>query len=189
MYRRANSRTSWSRVSARLPISYLAQFHISYSFYRAASHQEYVYIIHTTHACDGLSPFCLGACQKMKINPKITLIIVGKRHHIRYVRVSRFEVCCCLASSVHSMFPQNPRDGDRSGNCQAGTTIDEGLGHPTEFDYYQLTHGGLLGTSRPAHYSVRFFVYLRLIRLTHLWHRSSMMYVYLSNIILPVICC
>jgi len=53
------------------------------------------------------------------------------------------------------MFPQNPGDADRSGNCQAGTTIDEGLGHPTEFDYYQLTHGGLLGTSRPAHYSVR----------------------------------
>ena len=93
----------------------------------------------------------------MKINPKITLIIVGKRHHIRYVYVSRFEVCWYL-SSAHSMFPQNPRDGDRSGNCQAGTTIDEGLGHPTEFDYYQLTHGGLLGTSRPAHYSVLFLL-------------------------------
>ncbi|PPQ95876.1 hypothetical protein CVT26_015568 [Gymnopilus dilepis] len=52
------------------------------------------------------------------------------------------------------MFPQNRNDADNSGNCQAGTTIDEGLGHPTEFDYYQLTHGGLLGTSRPAHYSV-----------------------------------
>ncbi|KAF8914444.1 argonaute-like protein [Gymnopilus junonius] len=75
------------------------------------------------------------ACQAMKINPKITLVVVGKRHHIR-------------------MFPQNPGDADKTGNCQAGTTIDEGLGHPTEFDYYQLTHGGLLGTSRPAHYSV-----------------------------------
>ncbi|PPQ95875.1 hypothetical protein CVT26_015567 [Gymnopilus dilepis] len=52
------------------------------------------------------------------------------------------------------MFPQAAGDADRSGNCQAGTTIDEGIGHPTEFDYYQLTHGGLLGTSRPAHYSV-----------------------------------
>jgi eukaryotic translation initiation factor 2C len=53
------------------------------------------------------------------------------------------------------MFPQRPGDGDRTGNAQAGTTIDEGLGHPVENDYYQLTHGGLLGTSRPAHYSVR----------------------------------
>ena len=51
------------------------------------------------------------------------------------------------------MFP-NQGDADRSGNCPAGTTIDDGLGHPTEFDYYQLTHGGLIGTSRPAHYSV-----------------------------------
>lgn len=52
------------------------------------------------------------------------------------------------------MFPQQ-QDADRSGNAPAGTTIDEGLGHPVENDYYQLTHGGLLGTSRPAHYSVR----------------------------------
>ena len=56
---------------------------------------------------------------------------------------------------VHdSMFPQ-PSDADRTGNAPAGTTIDNGLGHPIENDYYQLTHGGLLGTSRPAHYSVR----------------------------------
>ncbi|KJA29601.1 hypothetical protein HYPSUDRAFT_31529 [Hypholoma sublateritium FD-334 SS-4] len=87
------------------------------------------------HVLEQELPLIRNACKEMKVNPKITLIIVGKRHHIR-------------------MFPQNPRDGDRSGNCQAGTTIDEGLGHPTEFDYYQLTHGGLLGTSRPAHYSV-----------------------------------
>jgi len=52
------------------------------------------------------------------------------------------------------MFTTQPNDADRSGNCPAGTTIDAGLGHPTEFDYYQLTHGGLIGTSRPAHYSV-----------------------------------
>jgi len=84
---------------------------------------------------DNELPKIKNACIAHKIKPKITLIIVGKRHHIR-------------------MFPQNQGDGDRSGNCQAGTTIDEGLGHPTEFDYYQLTHGGLLGTSRPAHYSV-----------------------------------
>ncbi|KAF8883149.1 ribonuclease H-like domain-containing protein [Gymnopilus junonius] len=57
-------------------------------------------------------------------------------------------------AAIGKMFPQNPGDADKTGNCQAGTTIDEGLGHPTEFDYYQLTHGGLLGTSRPAHYSV-----------------------------------
>ncbi|KAF8958525.1 argonaute-like protein [Flammula alnicola] len=94
------------------------------------------------------------ACQDMKVNPKITLIIVGKRHHIR-------------------MFPQNERDGDKSGNCQAGTTIDEGLGHPTEFDYYQLTHGGLLGTSRPAHYSVADAMQNLSFALCHVYARAT----------------
>jgi eukaryotic translation initiation factor 2C len=87
------------------------------------------------HVLDLELPMIKKACMTLNVKAKITLIVVGKRHHIR-------------------MFPQNQGDGDRSGNCQAGTTIDEGLGHPTEFDYYQLTHGGLLGTSRPAHYSV-----------------------------------
>jgi len=75
------------------------------------------------------------ACQSENVKPKITLIIVGKGHHIR-------------------MFPSNPRDADKSGNCPVGTTIDEEIGHPSEFDYYQFTHGGVHGTSRPAHYSV-----------------------------------
>ncbi|KAF8806120.1 argonaute-like protein [Phlegmacium glaucopus] len=79
-------------------------------------------------------PRIKNACLANKIQPKITLIIVGKRHHIR-------------------MFPQQ-QDADKTGNAPAGTTIDRGLGHPVENDYYQLTHGGLLGTSRPAHYSV-----------------------------------
>jgi len=79
-------------------------------------------------------PKIKNACLANKFQPKITLIIVGKRHHIR-------------------MIPQGG-DADKTGNAPAGTVIDRGLGHPVENDYYQLTHGGLLGTSRPAHYSV-----------------------------------
>lgn len=52
-------------------------------------------------------------------------------------------------------FPQSDRDGDKSGNCPAGTVVDREIAHPTEFDFYLQSHGGLLGTSRPAHYSVR----------------------------------
>ena len=64
------------------------------------------------------------------------MIIVAKRHHQRF-------------------FPKDQRDGDRrSGNCPAGTVIDSDIAHPTEFDFYLQSHGGLLGTSRPAHYSV-----------------------------------
>ena len=81
-----------------------------------------------------LIPNLLGACEDANITPKITVIIVGKRHHVRF-------------------FP-GPKGGDRSGNCPAGTVIDTDVVHPTEFDFYLQSHGGLLGTSRPAHYSV-----------------------------------
>ena len=81
------------------------------------------------------------ACAELRIDPKITIIVVGKRHHVRF-------------------FPVNERDGDKSGNCPAGTVVDREIAHPTEFDFYLQSHGGLLGTSRPAHYSVSLWVCL-----------------------------
>ncbi|KAI4526541.1 Piwi-domain-containing protein [Schizophyllum commune Loenen D] len=81
-------------------------------------------------------PLLKKACKELGIDAKITMIIVAKRHHQRF-------------------FPKDQRDGDRrSGNCPAGTVIDSDIAHPTEFDFYLQSHGGLLGTSRPAHYSV-----------------------------------
>jgi eukaryotic translation initiation factor 2C len=79
-------------------------------------------------------PKIRDACKQFGFEPKITLIVVGKRHHMRFQ-------------------PQD-RDADRSGNCPAGTVIDKGIGHPTLFDFYLQSHGGLLGTSRSSHYSV-----------------------------------
>jgi hypothetical protein len=76
-----------------------------------------------------------AACAKLKIKPTITLIIVGKRHHVR-------------------LFPCRDNEGDRSGNCVAGTVVDSDVVNPVEFDFYLLSHGGILGTSRPAHYNV-----------------------------------
>uniref|UniRef100_A0A8H8CLR0 Argonaute-like protein n=1 Tax=Psilocybe cubensis TaxID=181762 RepID=A0A8H8CLR0_PSICU len=77
-------------------------------------------------------PQLKAACAEMKIDAKITIIVVGKRHHVRF-------------------FPID--GGDRTGNCLAGTVVDREIAHPTEFDFYLQSHGGLLGTSRPAHYS------------------------------------
>ena len=77
----------------------------------------------------------IGACAKLKFKPTITLIIVGKRHHVRF-------------------FPCSQNEGDRSGNCVAGTVVDSDVVNPVEFDFYLLSHGGILGTSRPAHYNV-----------------------------------
>jgi eukaryotic translation initiation factor 2C len=70
------------------------------------------------------------------------------------------------------MFPENGQDADRTGNCLAGTVVEQGVSHPgrceiwselnsgltiysiVEFDFYLQSHAGLLGTSRPAHYNV-----------------------------------
>ncbi|PBK85438.1 Piwi-domain-containing protein [Armillaria gallica] len=76
-----------------------------------------------------------AACQALAVDAKITFVIVGKRHHLRF-------------------FPMESGPADRSENCLAGTVVDRGVGHPTEFDFYLQSHGGLLGTSRPTHYSV-----------------------------------
>ncbi|KAF8803024.1 argonaute-like protein [Phlegmacium glaucopus] len=83
-------------------------------------------------------PMIQAACEEFGVNPKITLIIVGKRHHIQF-------------------FPL-PGEGDRSGNCPAGTVVDRDVTHPTDHDFYLLSHAGILGTSRPAHYSVLYDV-------------------------------
>ncbi|KAF8608017.1 Piwi-domain-containing protein [Ceratobasidium sp. AG-I] len=74
------------------------------------------------------------ACRRHEINPAITMIAVSKRHHVRF-------------------FPTHGME-DRSGNCPVGTVVDDVVGHPTEFDFYLQSHGGLLGTSRSTHYSV-----------------------------------
>ncbi|KAF9970775.1 eukaryotic translation initiation factor 2C, 2 [Actinomortierella ambigua] len=78
-----------------------------------------------------------AACDELTkgYRPKITFIIVQKRHHARF-------------------FPINRNDGDRSGNCPSGMVVDTQITHPTEYDFYLQSHAGLKGTSRSAHYHV-----------------------------------
>ncbi|KAI0390066.1 ribonuclease H-like domain-containing protein [Xylariaceae sp. FL0594] len=67
--------------------------------------------------------------------PKITLIIVGKRHHTRF-------------------YPTNLQDADRSGNSKPGTVVDRGVTEARSWDFYLQAHAALQGTARPAHYFV-----------------------------------
>lgn len=78
------------------------------------------------------------ACIKLESDykPGITFIVVQKRHHTRLFCADR-----------------NEQSG-RSGNIPAGTTVDIGITHPTEFDFYLCSHQGIQGTSRPSHYHV-----------------------------------
>ncbi|KJA19691.1 hypothetical protein HYPSUDRAFT_143440 [Hypholoma sublateritium FD-334 SS-4] len=80
----------------------------------------------------GQCPCIHYACEELGMSPKITLIVVGKRHH-------------------NQMFPSNNRENK---NAPAGTVIDTDITHPLEFDFILQSHEGILGTSRPAHYSV-----------------------------------
>lgn len=59
--------------------------------------------------------------------PKVTFIVVGKRHHIRFA-------------------PSHSGTGDRSGNCPAGFVVDDKITSPGIFDFYLQSQGGLLGS-------------------------------------------
>ncbi|KAF1839791.1 Piwi-domain-containing protein [Decorospora gaudefroyi] len=64
--------------------------------------------------------------------PKFTVVIAGKRHHIRF-------------------FPDAGK-GDRNGNPLPGTLVETGCTHPFEFDFYLCSHVAIKGTARPIHY-------------------------------------
>lgn len=70
-------------------------------------------------------------------NPKITYIVVQKRHHTRF-------------------FCENVRaDAVGKGqNIPPGTVVDINVTHPRDFDFYLCSHNGIQGTSRPTHYYV-----------------------------------
>jgi len=80
-----------------------------------------------------------SACTKLDFDPTITLVVVGKKHKVVF-------------------FPRQADDNsgliDRSGNCPPGMVVDTKITSPVEFDYYLLSHNGILGTSKPAHYNV-----------------------------------
>jgi eukaryotic translation initiation factor 2C len=69
-----------------------------------------------------------------KVQPKITVIICAKRHHIRF-------------------FPAQGH-GDRNGNPNPGTLVETGCTNPFEFDFYLAAHSAIKGTARPVHYHV-----------------------------------
>lgn len=55
----------------------------------------------------------------------ITFIVVQKRHHTRLFCSDKKE------------------QSGKSGNIPAGTTVDVGITHPTEFDFYLCSHQGI----------------------------------------------
>merc|ERR1719435_778210 len=77
-----------------------------------------------------------AACKDLQdtYEPQITYIVVQKRHNTRF-------------------FPSD-NNKYKNGNALAGTVVDQGINHPTDGDFYLLSHEGIQGTSRPYHYQV-----------------------------------
>ncbi|KAF7897184.1 hypothetical protein EAF00_005412 [Botryotinia globosa] len=67
--------------------------------------------------------------------PKITLLVVGKRHHTRF-------------------FPKLAKNDDFNNNLPSGLVIDSGVITPNHFSFYLQSHDSALGTARSAHYIV-----------------------------------
>ena len=78
------------------------------------------------------------ACEKLygKLpHPKISIIIVGKRHHTRF-------------------YPTSTNDCDHKGNTKNGTVVDRGVTMERGWDFFLQAHTCIQGTARPAHYVV-----------------------------------
>ncbi|ORZ34800.1 Piwi domain-domain-containing protein [Catenaria anguillulae PL171] len=67
--------------------------------------------------------------------PKLTFIIVQKRHHTRF-------------------FPLEGAPMDRLGNPMPGLLVDCKVTHPFEFDFYIQSHQTFQGLAKPTRYSV-----------------------------------
>jgi eukaryotic translation initiation factor 2C len=70
-----------------------------------------------------------------KRGPKISVIVVGKRHHTRFYATKEGEA-------------------DRSGNPTNGTVVDRGVTSMWNWDFFLQAHTCLQGTAKPAHYYV-----------------------------------
>ncbi|PGH34881.1 hypothetical protein GX50_02232 [[Emmonsia] crescens] len=82
-------------------------------------------------ACKSIYP----ADQTKKGLPKITIVIVGKRHNTRF-------------------YPTDLKDADNSSNPNNGTIVDRGVTETRNWDFFLQAHTALQGTARPAHYYV-----------------------------------
>ena len=50
---------------------------------------------------------------------------------------------CNFQFKLYRFFPADGNKYDKNGNALAGTVVDQGINHPTEGDYYLLSHEGI----------------------------------------------
>lgn len=74
----------------------------------------------------------LSAVYRNQSLPKLTFIIVKKRHNTRFFLYENGQTL----------------------NINAGTVIDCAITHPSQFDFYLCSQAAIMGTSRPTLYHV-----------------------------------
>ncbi|PPJ52032.1 hypothetical protein CBER1_09824 [Cercospora berteroae] len=75
-------------------------------------------------------------------NPKITLVVCGKRHHTRFYPPAEIDQSVKWAL-------------DDNNNFRPGLVVDDpSIRNPFHFDFYLQSHAALEGTARPCHYFV-----------------------------------
>lgn len=78
--------------------------------------------------------------KKGQPEPRITIVVAGKRHHTRFYPVQG------PASS--------DQDTDKSENTRAGLVVDRGVTEVRNWEFYLQAHAAIQGTVRPVHYYV-----------------------------------
>jgi hypothetical protein len=89
-------------------------------------------------------PQIRSACDNLRLQgTKITLVIVGKRHHTRFYPIDG---------------SRTPDKKDRGSttmkNLPAGSIVSSKIVAPRQFSYYLQSHDSPIGTARSAHYVV-----------------------------------
>ena len=70
--------------------------------------------------------------------PRITVLVVGKRHHTRFFPTAM----------------DKDRMDEKTGNCCNGTIVDRHVTEARNWDFFLQAHNALQGTARPAHYFI-----------------------------------
>lgn len=77
------------------------------------------------HEVRAVQEACVQLEPTRDYQPGITFVVVQKRHHVRFFPNSREDQC------------------GKTGNVPPGTTVDQGITHPFEFDFYLCSHYGI----------------------------------------------
>lgn len=119
----------WRKVNGMLPENIIVyRDGVSEGQYDIALRQE-LPLIRT--ACKEL----YEAEQTRKGIPRLSVLVVGKRHHTRF-------------------YPTTKAEATAGGNPRNGTVVERGVTEARNWDFFLQSHHAIQGTARPAHYYV-----------------------------------